>query len=136
MKIIFKSVALFMVLSLTAVGCEKETISDPIAVASEDAAMYTVYYSIDGENSRVTILDEDSWKSFLEWMVALSREGHRVSFRRGIPTSNRISKETVIFTTSSHHEAEVWADIKIKEGYEVTIQFDSKTGIYTCTAIR
>ena len=49
-----------MVLSLAAVGCEKETLSDPIAIANEGATMYTVYYSIDGENSQVTIQDEAS----------------------------------------------------------------------------
>lgn len=136
MKINFKSVALFMVLSLAAVGCEKETLSDPIAIANEGATIYTVYYSIDGENSQVTIQDEASWESFLEWMVGLSREGRRVSFRRGTPTNNRMTKETITFTTTSQSEATAWADIKVKEGYQVQIDYNKKTGIYTCTAIK
>ena len=136
MKLNFKSVALFMVLSLAAVGCEKETISDPIAIANEGATMYTVYYSIDGENSQVTILDEASWESLLEWLVGLSREGHRVSFRRGTPTNNRMTKETVTFTTMSQAEAIAWANMMGKSGYDVTIQYDKKTGVYTCTAVR
>lgn len=136
MVIKFKKVALFLVLSLAAVSCEKETFRDSTVFMEETVASRTVVYSIDGVTRQMTVLGESSWNSFLDWMFALAEEGHVVSFRLGDSSQNVSSKETVTFTTTNKNEAFAWADAMVESGYSVTVQYDDKTGIYTCTAIK
>ena len=136
MKLSFKSVALFSVLSLAAVSCQKETLIDPVVVTGEESVVKTVVYTIDGETRQMTFLDESSWNAFLDWLFALAEEGHTVSFRMGKVMQSNDTKEIVTFTTKKKAEALNWADEMAENGYQVTVQYDPSTGIYTCTAIK
>ena len=130
-----KTVALLAVLSLAAVSCQKETVVDPVS-ATDPVTMRMVTYCVDGVTTQVTLLGDDAWDDFLHWMFALAEEGHRVSFRQGNAEERNAAKETVTFTTNSQIEAYNWANTMMDKGYEVTIEYDKKTGIYTCTATR
>ena len=44
-------------------------------------------------------------------------------------------KEVVTYTTSNQEDAYAWADSMINKGYTVTVKYDKKSGLYTCTAI-
>ena len=127
--------ALFAGLSMLAIGCQKETFAEHDAEVETTHEYISVNYSIDGVNMQATFNDESSWREFLHWMFALAEEGRRVSFG----DCNRISgltKETVTYTTKSQSDAEAWADMMYKNGYEVSIDFDEKTNTYTCVAIK
>lgn len=136
MKIKFKEVALLAVLGMAAAGCQKESAVEPVIATDNPVAMRTVYYSIDGECGQVTFLDEHSWKDFLDWMFALAQEGRSVSFREGSALRQSAAKDVVTYTTKVKNEAYAWADIMVKQGYEVSVQYNASTGIYTCTAIK
>ena len=70
-------------------------------------------------------------------MLALAEEGHRVSFRNENASSqDALTKEVITYTTNDHDDAYTWAEKKLNEGYEVTVEYDRETGKYTCTAIK
>ena len=131
------SIALVAVLGTMAVSCQKENIIDQTNIVAEDAAVYKVRYTVDGATYYLTIVGEDAWHNFLNRMMALAEEGHKVSFRNEEAASRVVpSKDTVTYTTTSHDEAVSWAENMTNQGYEVIIEFDKKTGIYTCTAVK
>ena len=72
---------------------------------------------------------------FLHNMLALAKEGYRVRIRQTTAAIG-MSKEIVTFTTTNEAEAHAWSKQMIKQGYEVDITYDAKTGIYTCIAIK
>ena len=135
MKHNFRTVALFIGLSMLAVSCQKETFVEQDTEVEATREYISVNYSIDGVNMQATFNDEASWREFLHWMFALAEEGHRVSFGDS-SRINGLTKETVTYTTKSQADAEAWADMMYKKGYEVSIDFDEKTKTYTCVAIK
>lgn len=135
MKIPFKKVALFLVLSLAAVSCEKETISDPVVITGEKSVR-TVVYTIDGITGQMSFLDEESWTQFLEWLFALAEEGHTVNFHMTNYSQSSETREVVTYTTKKKEDAIAWADTMANNGYTVNVQYNPDTGYYTCTAIK
>lgn len=128
--------ALFAVLSLTAVSCQKENIVNPLNPAVSDAeAIYTVCYTVDGVTTQVTLIGDAAWDDFLDWLFALAEQGHRVSFSHAGWVQG-LTKEKVIYTTPDHDDAQAWALQKVKEGYHVTIEYDEANQQYTCIAIK
>lgn len=137
MKKVTITIALLAVLSTLAVSCQKEKDFDLAQIEAEQITIYKVSYTIDGTTYHIILRSDDAWHDFLERMVALAEEGHRVSFRNE-NTSSQVSssKEIITYTTTNHDDALKWAEKKVNEGYFVTIEFDKRTGIYTCTAIK
>ncbi len=137
MKKTIKTVALMMVLGTLAVGCQKEQLSITPNIVAEDAAVYTLNYYVDGVLYTVTLQGEQALDEFMRNLFALANEGHKVSVRNG-NAGNQIlsSKETVVYTTTDEDDAKAWAKAMVKEGYVVDIEYDSKSGIYTCTAVK
>lgn len=132
MKQIFRQVALLSLLGLTAVSCQKETLIEPQGL-SETVATYTVYYTIDGETSQITLVGETAWRNFLDWIFAKAEEGHRVSFYLGGHEMGQ-AKETITYTTTNYDDAVDWANKMSHNGYSVTIEFDEQHKQYVCTA--
>ena len=134
MKKVFRTVALIALMGLTATGCQKESmVEQQNSIA--DISFKSVYYTIDGMTTQASFVSEESWNEFLDWLVTLSEEGHRVSFRSA-NQERSVKKDVVTYTTKSHDEAVAWADQMVKAGYEVIIEHDPTTGVYTCTAIK
>lgn len=137
MRKTFTTIALVAVLASMAVSCQKENLLDQPTIASESCAIYTVQYTVDDVSHTVSLIGEDTWHDFLDYMFALAEEGHVVSFRNVETASNAMSaKETVTYTTTSKDEAYAWADKMYKDGYAVTIRCDKEKGVYTCCAIK
>ncbi len=134
----FIKVALLAVLGTLAVSCQKEnTLIEEATIVAENGAIYRVSYTIDGVTHQVTLFGDDAWHNFLHSMIALAEEGHKVSFRNENASSQiASSKEVVVYTTSSHDAAYEWADKMVNLGYFVTVEYDPRTGKYTCTAIK
>lgn len=131
-----KLAACLALLGTVAVGCQKENFSATQIATEENESVYAVSYSIDGENHSVTLVGDAAWTDFLNWMLALSEEGHNVAFRLNTNRQEAATKEEITYTTSDHDDAYAWAKQKGEEGYTVYISFDDKTGIYTCLAVK
>lgn len=132
-----KTVALLAVLSLAAVGCQEEQIMEPQGIVSEVGTMYTIHYTVDGATYTQTLYGEEARQAFLEQLFALAEEGHRVSLRNTNQNGQAISaKEVVVYTTKNKKEAMDWADAMVLAGYDVVVEYNPQTGIYTCTAAR
>ena len=136
MRVKFIPIALLAVLATLAVSCHKERFDKETIMVEELNAVYNVRYSIDGVTYQVTLLGGDAWHDFLNRMLALAEKGHRVSFRlENAPSRVAFTKDVVTYTTSNHDDAYKWAEKMGNEGYEVIIEYDPRTGVYTCTAI-
>ena len=68
-----KSFALFSVLSLMAVGCQKENITDCVPEISivETSTVYTVYYAIDGSPHQTSLLSKVDRTEFFRLLLTL-----------------------------------------------------------------
>ena len=135
MKKQVKTVALFTVLSLMAVGCQKETIVEPNTGMQQMMNVRTVTYSIDGVSQQIVIRGDEAWRDFLKQLTAMAREGHRIQFRCEEARSNASSsKDVVTYTTSNEEDAIAWCASMYDKGYEVSFYYDQKSGKYICTA--
>ena len=82
-------------------------------------------------------LSAEEWNTFLSDMLALARQGHRVSVQRTSTSSLTLpAKEVVTHETKDPDEVIAWFNMMTEQGYEVIIKFDEETGIYTLTAIK
>ena len=137
MKRTVLKVALLGVLATMAASCQKETFNEGTSIAAENSAVYKIHYSIDGVTHQVTLLGDEAWHDFLNRMISMAEQGHKVSFRLQNTFSQiTYTKDVVTYSTTDHDDAYKWADIIGKKGYSVTIEYDERTGIYTCTAIK
>ena len=137
MKKEIKKIALLAVLSMVAMGCQKETIVVPQAGIEESGTVYTVRYTVNGVTHTETLIGDQAWADFLQRMLALAEEGYRVTMSRNGETAQYAdSKEVVTYKTKDKKAAYDWIEEKVAEGYEVSISFNPQTGEYTCTAIR
>lgn len=137
MKKIFLSVALFTMLGVIAVSCQKETVMEQGSTLSEPQATYKVSFSVDSKSQMVVLHDQNEVKSLLHYLTSLTREGHHVSIGQCDATERQcLTKETVVFTTGSQTEAEGWALKMVLDGYNVDISFDENNKVYVCTAVK
>lgn len=132
-----RTVALFIVLSMTAISCQKDNFNDVIGNQTEVTMSRSVSYMIDGTLYHATLHSDAEWDALMHRLLALARNGHRVALANGnnVITSS-LSKEVVTFTTDNEEEANAWADTMIKQGYTVNIEYDEKTNRWICTAIK
>lgn len=131
------TIAFAALLGTLAVSCQKETILDNASVLIADEAAYSVLYTIDGASYQINLVGEDSWNDFLNYMLDLVDEGHRVSFQKEMSSSSTLAtKEVVSFTTTSREEAYAWDKKMYDNGYKVSIYYDKEKGVYYCEAIK
>ena len=131
------TIALIAVLGTMAVSCQKENINETTTAVSQIGTVRNMYYTIDGVNYHITLVGDEAWRIFLNQMLALAEEGHRVSFRNEDASSCVGStKETVTYVTGNHDDAIAWADTMVDKGYDVTITFDEKEHKYVCIAVK
>ena len=94
-------------------------------------------YTIDGLSFHTVIRGEQGWSAFIDWLMSLATEGRKVSFRNvDVIAGQSVSKEVHTYTTTDKKKASIWCQEMADAGYEVTMEYDPATGIYTCTAIR
>ena len=110
---------------------------DSQAGVETSGTVYTVRYSVNGVTHTETLIGEQAWADFLQRMLALAEEGHRVTMSRSANTAQYSeSKEVVTFTTKDKKKALAWVNEMLEAGYTVTFSFNPQTGEYTCVAIR
>lgn len=128
--------AVFALLSMMAVSCQKENFTELEPTVVGESAVYTLSYTIDGVSQHATFNSKAERLAFIRQLVALTREGHNVSLGNGNIVSTNATKEKLTFTTTSEEEAANWAASMMEQGYEVDVQFDKETGEYICVAIK
>ena len=129
--------ALFAMISLTTVSCQKENLVEPSAPCVENSATRTIRYTVNGAVYRQVIHSDEDLDALMLSLFALAREGYTIRIMEESSSFNEISpKETVTYTTEDKEDAKKWAHKKTLEGYLVTITFNQETGVYTCTAVR
>ena len=132
-----KILAVALPLILLAPGCQKETLNENTKEQFQLSELKKVHYSVDGNNMTTLVTNDASWKQFLQQMMALAEEGHQVRFRLDTNSVTvNATKEKLTYTTTSQIDAQNWCDQKAKDGYEVSVDYDPITKIYTCTAIK
>ncbi|MBQ1408473.1 MAG: hypothetical protein IIY87_01810 [Bacteroidales bacterium] len=137
MKRVFTTVALLAVLGTLAVSCQKEFCDNQTTNVAENAVIHYVQYSINGVSYRMTLVGDEAWQAFLERMLALATEGNTITFRdESVSSQIAQTKDVVTYTTTNGDDAIEWADKMAQLGYTVTIEYDKRTGIYTCTAFK
>ena len=134
MKKVIKTIALLTIMGMTATSCQKENIVEPQGVVA-DVGFKTIYYTIDGVTAQASFVGEEPWNRFLDWLITLAEEGHRVSFRNA-NQERSIKKDVVTYTTKDRDAAYEWASQMENAGYEVFIDYDKTTGVYNCVAIK
>ena len=135
MKKTLTTVTLFAVLGTLAVSCQKETLTELSPVTTQDET-YLITYSVDGVSMQTRLNGDEALRAFLQRLTALAREGHRVTVRNENTVSQASTKEVVTYRTKSEDDANEWAAKMIRDGYEVEIDYDDKTGEYVCTAAK
>ncbi len=130
------ALSLIVMLTLGIEGCQKEDSRESDSLALQETEIRSIVYYIDGVQFQRTLVGEQEWNEFLDWFLKQARNGHRVSIRNAEVLTTSMSKDVQTFETTSESEALAWCNQMIAEGYEVSIKYDKKTGIYTCTAIR
>ena len=138
MKKTVKVIALCGVLGLTATSCQKENlVEENTNIVAQANTVRTMFYVVDGIEHRITLIGDDAWNDFLQHMISLAEEGHRVTFRNEDNTANvAAAKETVTYTTKDKDKAHAWCADMAEAGYTVYLYFDEDTGIYNCVAIK
>ena len=135
MKKKIKTIAVLTVLSFMAVGCQKESLNEDYIGIQQTVSVRNVRYTIDGASHFLTVRGEQNWQEFVGWMLQMAKAGHKVSFRIENDTScQQSTKNVVVFKTTDEKEAQDWCKTMTENGYDVTIEYDPHTGIYTCTA--
>lgn len=135
MSIKTRTVALFVVLSMAAVSCQKENYFDVEGKQAEVTVSRTVSYMVDGTLYHATLHSDAEWDILIHRLLGLAREGHSVVIANGnsINTSS-LAKDVVIFRTSSEEEANEWIKQMTEAGYTVTFGFDDETQQWICIA--
>lgn len=136
MKKVIRPLAFFIMLSIAVTGCQKENETLlPYNVAVQQAGV-SVSYTYGSDTWSATLNDNGDWYNFLDRMFALAMEGYTVVITPSASAVTTDTKETVVFTTTDKAEAEAWTKSMVMDGYSVSIQYDDKTGAYTCTAVK
>ena len=139
MNKVIKTVALVATLSLVCIGCQKEETAQVNVeqTAPEVGSVYRMTYIVDGKTCHVTLYGEEAHDEFIYQMLALAEQGHKVTFFDESKVSQQAAaKDVVTYSTKKKEEAYNWAHDMEQQGYEVTIQYDTQTGVYNCIAYK
>mgnify|MGYP007069847463 CR=1 FL=1 len=136
MKKIIRTVAIIAVIGMVTSSCQKEPMSNLQATTIYESDTINVSYTVDGMTHQASFTNNDEWQAFLDLLFTWAEEGRNVSFYSAESYSSFVKQDRkiVTYTTESKEDAKRWAGAMEKEGYVVYIDYDTTTGIYTCTA--
>ena len=131
-----RTVAFFAMLSMVAVGCQKESEMEPSptdAIGMQENIIL-LSYSIDGVNYATAIQSGSAYRDFIYQLLTLAEQGHEVTFAYASKPGQAVAKDVVTYTTTDKDDAFEWADKMAASGYSVTVPYDSSKGVYNCLA--
>ena len=129
-------ITIFALLSMMAVSCQKENFMGVDHTNVSETAAYSLCYKVDGVTHHATFQTKAERLAFIHQLVAMTREGHNVVISNGSTFGINATKETVTFTTPSEEEAANWCASMVEQGYDVSMYYDKKQGIFVCIATR
>lgn len=136
-RINLKFIALALLLGGLLPACQKEEMVEQNYHAVENNEATTITYIIDNESFAVEIRNDREREELFSYLLSMAKEGHKVScYDESKREQNYGTKEKVTYETANEAEANKWMYEMVSKGYDVTVEFDKKTGMYTCTATR
>lgn len=130
-------IVLAIALCLVTGACHKESYDKQQIGQEETVTVRNICYTVDGMTFHATLNGEGEWNLFMDNLLLMARQGHRVTFyNEDYSNGVALSKEKVTFTTTNGDEAHDWCSMMERQGYIVTIEYDEETGTYTCIAIK
>lgn len=133
MKKKIRTISFLAILAMAATSCQKD--NNPL-YSEENLQTYTqLHYTSAGQSNTVFLSSDKDWSLFLDKMIALAREGYTVEIM-GNPKVNVKYKEIITFTTTSAEEVKAWTNNMLLQGYDVTVDYNEATGVFTCVARR
>ena len=100
MKKLIIPATLLAMLSLTAVSCQKEVLTEPNSSTVENSATRTIRYTVNGAVYRQVIHSDEDLESLMHTLFALAREGCTVRIMdENTSFSESDTKETLTYTT-------------------------------------
>ena len=132
-----KFIALALLLGGLSTACQKEEMVEQNYHAVENNQTATITYIIDNKSHTVEVRNDREREELFSYLLLMAKEGHKVScYDESKREQNYGTKEKVTYETANEAEANKWMYEMVSKGYDVTVEFDKKTGMYTCTAIR
>jgi len=118
-------------------GCEKEGALVPSTGTARQYSHMKCQYLIDGVEIAASSGTENASDSLLAELFSRVRQGGvlTVKAQSGCVGSLDANGEPIVFTTPSEREALAWMQSMSEQGYDVTVTYNSKTRLYTCTAV-
>lgn len=136
-RINLKFIALALLLGGLLPACQKEEMVEQNYHAVENNEAATITYIIDNESFAVEIRNDREREELFSYLLSMAKEGHKVScYDESKREQNYGTKEKVTYETANEAEANKWMYEMVSKGYDVTVEFDKKTGMYICTATR
>lgn len=117
-------------------------LDDPVPVRADEVinTLCTIQYSVDDKHSHTVIRDQRNLDYFIYSMLSQTKRGSVVQMQTstGVQSSERkafnADDKPVVFTTADSNRAKEWVKAMLLKGYKVSIVYDRKEKIYTCTA--
>ena len=118
------------------------SLDNPVPASIEETmdTLCTIKYSVDNKNQQAVIFDQRNLDFFLYTMLDEAERGAKIS-AVAHPTGQGVdqnafsdSKKPITYTTPDNNQAKEWVKKMLLKGYKVSIVFDRKKKIYTCTA--
>jgi hypothetical protein len=142
-KRIMKTVLLTAALAGTMASCQKEEISSEILVSQEMSQKVlahqelTFRYWIDGVEYRKVFTSESDKESFISYLISLTHEGRKVTIGGSEkPSLAPEADDKLTIETKDIAVIDAWAVEMSDKGYDVSVSFNEKTGLYTGTATK
>ena len=123
-------------LALFAASCEKQDDYPMVSPLHTDTTNEYLHicYSIDGGMYQPVRCTPAELDAILNDLLTLVRNGHSISIFNSNTFRNANTKEVVVKHFKTKEEAESWSISMIREGYNVTFEYDSTEGTYVVTA--
>ena len=142
-RMISKIVLLTIALAGTMASCQKDEFQNEILVSQEMSQKNlahintTLRYWIGGVGYSREFASQEEMSNFISYLIGLTINGKEITIGGSEkPSLAPEADDKLTFTTSDKAEMNKWALEMQDKGYDVTVFFDKKTGIYTGTATK
>ena len=141
---IVKMLLLSVAVSGTMASCQKDEILSEMVLPSHEMSQkllahqeLTLRYWIDGVEHNQEYASQQEMDNYICYLIGLTSEGKTIIIQGSEnPIYAPAETDTKTFTTSDEVEMKKWSkEMRIK-GYDVEIDFDKETNLYTGTATK
>lgn len=119
-------------------ACQKDIVAvDKANIDKQVVSQKTLSYCVNGERASCVLSNEADLCAFLQEMLLIAERGIPVViYGESGNTFSIGSKEIVTYSTSDKYDATTWCQKMVNDGYDVSIEYDTNTGLFVCTATK